>query len=185
MKPDKVLGKLSIKNFSSKDKIIIIAALILFGVLLVSISGIFTDSENSADTTSSTFNAATYKDNLELQLKKTLSQVDGVGNVDVMVTLEGEVSKEIAYNETKSGSVTNNDSSKSSEQTTVSKDAIMVKDGSATTPYTVEDKYPGIVGVIIVAEGGNDSQTKYNIINAVKTALGVPSYKIVVLPKSD
>lgn len=186
MKSDKVLGKLSFKNFSAKDKIVIIAALILFGVLLVSISGIFTSGTSSTDNTApSAFNAAQYKDNLEKQLENTLSQVNGVGKVDVMITLEGEVNKEIAYNETTSGSSTKDTSSRISEQTTVSKDAIMIKDGSATTPYTVEDKYPSVVGVVIVAEGGNNSLTKSNIINAVKTALGVPSYKIVVLPKSD
>jgi len=185
MKPEKVKGKLDFKNFSAKDKIVIIAALILIGILLVSISGLFTSKASTNKSVSTEFNAANYKDNLELQLKNTLSLVSGVGKVDVMITLEGEVNKEIAYNETTSGSSSSDTSTRSSEQTTISKDAIMVKDGSATTPYTVEDKYPEVVGVIIVAEGGSNSQTKANIIDAVKTALGIPSYKIVVLPKSN
>ena len=129
--------------------------------------------------------AESYKNSLQAEMKKTLSQVVGVGDVEVMITLEGEVSKEIAYNETKSGSASSDPASRVSEQTTLSRDAVMVKSSDGTTPYTLEDKYPAVLGVVVVAEGAENSQTKYYIVNAVKTALDVPSHKIVVLPKKS
>lgn len=93
-----------------------------------------------------------------------------------MITLEGEVMKEIAYNETTNASAT---------QTSASKDAILVKDSNGTTPYIVKEKYPAVVGVVVVAQGADNATVKYYIIEAVKAALNIGSHKIVVIPKNQ
>jgi stage III sporulation protein AG len=160
---------------SKKDKIILLIAVILLGLILINATNIFSGLD-SDDTSDSVFSAEIYKANLEKQLKTILSQIPGVGEVDIMITLEGEVMKEIAYNETTSTSAT---------QTSESKDAILVKDANETTPYIVKEKYPEVIGVVVVAQGAENSTVKYYIIEAVKAALDIGSHKIVVIPKNQ
>lgn len=157
-----------------KDKIKICAALLLLGIVLLSLSGIF-KSETPNNTASNAFSAEDYKTMLEQQMKNILSQISGIGEVEIMITLEGEAMKEIAYNESTNESAT---------QTSASKDAILVKDDSGTTPYIVEEKYPSVVGVVVVAQGAENSTVKYYITEAVKAALNVGAHKIVVIPKN-
>ncbi len=167
-------------DMKKKDKVIISVCVIALFVL-VCYSGISKSSvkqtENEKDS------SMEYKTMLETQLKETLQNVKGVGEVSVMITLEAQVSQTPVFNENISESVSNDSSEKTSTQTSSSKDAVMVKDSSGTTPYTVSDKYPEIVGVIIVAQGAENVSVKSYIINAVKTSLGVSAHKIVVLPK--
>ncbi len=168
------------KEMKKKDKIVVGVCLAALILLLVS-SG-YSKAANVKPNTQK-ISSQNYKTALETQLRETLRNVRGVGQVNVMITLEGEITETPVFNENTSGSSTNDMSDKTSTQTSTSKDAVMVKDSAGSFPYTVSDKYPQIVGVVIVAQGAENTAVKSYIINAVKTSLGVSAHKIVVLPK--
>jgi len=173
---------------SQKTKMIILLVLGALGLVLVAFPLLF--NSDSIDSTTKTEkqqqqDAQVYKEDLEQRLTDILTNVDGVGQVKVMVTLDGENSKSIAYNETTSGSSSTDNTSRSSEQTTVSKDAVLVKEGTETSPYTLEDKYPQVLGVVVVADGAQNVYVKSYITNAVKTALNISAHKVVVLPMEN
>lgn len=64
----------TLKNMSRKDKIILLIAVIVLGLVLINFSDLFASSR-SEDTSDNVFSAEIYKNNLEKQLKTILSQV--------------------------------------------------------------------------------------------------------------
>lgn len=127
-----------------------------------------------------------YEDVLEGKIANLLSQVRGAGAVSVSVTLESSGSVEHAKNivrETKtiqekdhSGGIRTTTEAKESEQ------ILMSKEGGSDRPVMVREYKPVIKGVLVVADGAQESSVKANLTKAVETGLGIPSYKITVLP---
>ena len=159
------------RKLSFKEKLILTAALVVGGLLLVNIGtqllGGGTDTGGGTETSVERYRAET-----EARLKETLEQVAGVGKVDVMITFSSDMNKSLVYNETTG----------SSGATT--KEVVMEKSTSGSTPYSASDVYPEVTGVIIVADGADDIKVKTGIIEAVKVALGIASHKIVVLTRT-
>lgn len=124
---------------------------------------------------------------IEEKIARLLSSVKGAGNVMASVTLEGSARQEHAKNITKeskvieekdtSGGVRTTSENKESEQ------ILLSKESGTDKPVMVSESKARIKGVLIVAEGANDSVVKANLTKAVETGLGIASYKITVLPQ--
>lgn len=122
----------------------------------------------------------------EQQLTETLSQVEGVGEVKVTVTMESTgkkiVEKDNPQDEQTSsqkdseGSESNTQSS-STQETTVYAET---EDGSQT-PYISSETYPEVRGVLVVAKGGGDPVIVQQIQEAVMALFHVDAHKIKVL----
>lgn len=162
------------KRLTEKQKTMILIILFIVGIVLILFSGSGAKEDTSGLELVS--NSA-YKSSLETQLEEMLSEVKGVGRVKVMITLKGENSKTIAYNESQSVSVGSN-----SNQENSSKDAVLIREGSSSVPYTLNENYPEVSGVLVVSSGAEDSLTKSYIISAVRSTLNVSANNITVLP---
>ena len=122
----------------------------------------------------------------EQQLTEALSQVEGVGEVNVTVTMESTgkkiVEKDNPQDEQTSsqkdseGSESNTQSSSTQETTVYSE----TEDGSQT-PYISSETYPEIRGVLVVAKGGGDPVIVQQIQEAVMALFHVDAHKIKVL----
>ncbi|MDF2572738.1 MAG: stage sporulation protein [Sporomusa sp.] len=128
-----------------------------------------------------------YEDALESKLANLLSQVKGAGTVSVNILLETGGMQEPAKNITKeTKTVQEKDNAGGIRTTTESKDTeqiLLSKENGADRPVMVREYKPVIKGVLIVAEGANDSAVKANLTRAVEAGLGIPPYKITVLPQ--
>ena len=103
----------------------------------------------------------------EARLEAILSEIDGAGNVSVMVTYYGGTEQSLAY-ETKSD---NNKDSRSEDKT-----AVM----SGSSPMIVQELYPKVKGVIVVAQGAGDISVKRELTEAVTAAMGVGASRVKV-----
>ncbi|SHM51586.1 stage III sporulation protein AG [Caldanaerovirga acetigignens] len=125
---------------------------------------------------------------IEKRLEQILSQIEGAGRVKVMVTLESEGYVEPAYNSIDNKRVTEeNDSEggvRSITEIQANKQVVLLNKGGKEEPLLVKKIEPTVKGVLIVAEGGNSSQIVDRITKATSTLLGIPLYKIKVLPFS-
>lgn len=129
--------------------------------------------------------ADNYEDVLERRLEQVLSSMDGVGRVEVMITLkdEGEsvVEKDVSTNgDTQTdtdgeGNVTEQMKSERSEETVYSSQS---SDGE---PFVSRQIVPNIEGILIVAEGGADTKVAKNISEAVEALFGLEAHKIKVV----
>lgn len=122
----------------------------------------------------------------EQQLTEALSQVEGVGEVNVTVTMESTgkkiVEKDIPQDEQTSSQkdnegMENSTQSSSTQETTVYEE----NENGSQTPYISSETYPEIRGVIVVAKGGGDPVIVQQIQEAVMALFHVDAHKIKVL----
>lgn len=175
--------------FKDKKNLYNILIAIFLGILLIVISGDFMiggQVQEQAQTNLTPIELSsteTYEEQLENRLKTVLSQVYGVGKVEVMITTESsreivtksDVNSNISI--TQETSVNGDDRSVQSENY---EDTTVKINGDE--PLILKELSPQVLGVLIVAEGGTNIEVKNNLINATNALLNVGSHKIEVLP---
>jgi hypothetical protein len=123
------------------------------------------------------------KADLAAELEDILSQVDGAGKVQVSITLSSDGLKNYARN-TKDDKRETQEASGSSGTRTITEENqssdIAISGGSA---LLVEDSAPQVVGVLVVAEGAQDSKVKEQLTNATITLLNISPYQVRVVAR--
>jgi stage III sporulation protein AG len=141
--------------------IISLCVLILGMIVIYGINGstVNNNSDNEIDV---------YVNNLEFRLEKVLSKVEGVGNVSVVITVNSGKETVLAMNkntiETSNGIET--------EETPI------IVNGETVT---VKEKYPDIIGVLVVAEGADKISVMRRIQQATMSLLDVGLSQIEIL----
>ena len=119
---------------------------------------------------------------IENKLADILSKLKGVGNVDVMVTLEDSTEKIPASNVTTTReNTTELDAQGGTREISREDETIQVVNTSNDVVVLKEVK-PSIKGVIVVAEGAEDLVVLETLYEAVKTVLGVAGNKVQIFP---
>ncbi len=153
-----------IKLLKNKNNLIICLILII-GIVLMVVGGKDNKEENIETTKIEVLTD-------EKRLEDILSQIDGVGEVSVMITYYSSSEKDLAY-ETKT-------SSRNLEESE-DKKAVMT-DGE---PMVVKEVYPDVKGVIVTAQGAGRTDVKAAISEAVSATLDVPMHKICIFKKEE
>ncbi|HOQ16374.1 MAG TPA: hypothetical protein PLL17_08670 [Defluviitaleaceae bacterium] len=127
----------------------------------------------------------TYEDVIEERLKEIFSKMEGVGKVEVMVTISYGKEIFLAEDVNSNYSRTIEEDSQGGKREITSEDiqskTVMQNTGSGSTqPVILKEKYPEIKGVLILAEGGEDPRVKQQLTAAAETLLGVPAHKVQV-----
>ena len=166
------------KKLPAKTKAVI--AVGLAGIMLIFLSEML-PGKSKAESTEATVKSASdnetdsYKKQIEKELKSVLSQIKGVGECEVMVTVEGTTEYVYAENLTKS---TDNNGDRTSDRY---ENEIVITDNDGKKEALVKKVIkPQICGVVIVCEGGGDIKINERVLKAVSTALGISSSKICV-----
>ena len=126
-----------------------------------------------------------YNDDMETQLENILSQIKGVGTVDVMITYESSTEVIPASNISKSSQVTQENDSQGGTRTTTQEDLSenVVTTNGNNDLIVIKEIKPQIRGVVVVAEGAGDIRVKTELIEAVRTIFQVPAYRVMVYEK--
>ncbi len=189
-KIEEILHKL--KNLR-KDQLLI---MLLCGILLLVIAiptqknenleeeneQIFQDTQTASSDTS-------YVARTKRQLEEVLSQIENAGDVTVMLTLASsseqiiekdrqEDQEQITETDSQGGARTTQNSAK--EETTVYNNA----DSDAQVPYVTKEIMPRVEGVVVVAEGGDNSVVVKNITEVIQALFGIETHKIKIVKKS-
>jgi stage III sporulation protein AG len=127
-----------------------------------------------------------YAQKLEKDLKNILSKIEGVGNVEVLITLNSDEEVVAAMDVVESSTTTNEkDSSGGIRETiqTESNNRVVTSQNTSgqNAPIVLKRIMPEIRGVIVVADGAKDPRLRYELSSAVQTALGIPAYKVKVI----
>ena len=95
------------------------------------------------------------------QLEKVLEKVKGVGEAEVILTCEGTEKNLVEKDE---------------------QDTVYTKDAKGNQiPYLTSQEYPKVLGVVVVAEGGDNPVIIRNIQEAVQVLFQVEAHKIKVM----
>lgn len=187
MEAKKMFDKLFAKK--SFSKWILIFGII--GMALIFLSSFWpesqTNTEQTADVAAS--DVETYTQQLETKVTNLVSQIDGVGNCSVMITLENGVENVYANSEKNSNDSTDDYNGDGNQKTTERKDSeqnIVVVDGSdGKEALMVTQKEPTVKGVVVVCDGADNPVVVQRVTDAVTTALNVKSNRVSVVKAAE
>ena len=186
--------KFSLKNLR-KDQLLI---LLLTGILLMVIavpagkkkenmsSASNDNTEKSVNGTSAGTDEETYTAYLEDRLNRTLSQIEGAGEVKVMITLKSSaekvLDKDTESEEDSQGGTRQSSKTSKKENTVYRTDSESNSQGSGS-PYVSKELSPKIEGVVVIADGGENAVVKENISSAVQALFDIEPHKIRIMKK--
>lgn len=173
------------KLFDKQHRIKLVAVLGIIGILLIMLSEFIpenskeqTASEESKSTAVSDDETEAYKNQIQQELKSLLEQIDGVGECDVMVTVEGTTEYVYAENVSK---YTDSDSDRTSDK--YENNIVFTEKDGEKTALVKKIIKPKINGIVVVCEGGGNIKISERVLKAVATALDISSGKICVETK--
>ena len=178
--------KITLKDFGV-EKILLIA---IAGVILLVTNVSEWRARAAPDATTETQNTAAVSENeayiesLENKLVHILENVDGVGQVEVMITLQA--SRESVLNkddteeletetETSDGTQNERQSSRSENETVLS------DENGESAPYVIKELEPEIAGVVIACEGADNNTVAASVTEAAQVLFGISVNRIKVL----
>lgn len=130
-----------------------------------------------------------YEAQMEKRVKQILKNVEGVGEVDVMIVLKSSEEKIVLTDKSISSSITEETDQNGGVRKVSSSDdteeAVLTGSGGANLPFVEKELRPEMEGIIISAEGGGSPQVKAEISEAMEALFGVPSHKIKVLKRAN
>ena len=130
-----------------------------------------------------------YEKYLEEKTARVLEDVEGVGEVTVMITLKSDGQKIIEKDQSSSSQSTDEEDSsggtRSVEDQSSDKTSIyeQTADGSST-PYVSKELAPEVEGVVVIADGGDNAVVAQNITEAVQALFGVEAHKIKIMKRA-
>lgn len=172
----------------SVENLILLAILLI--IVIVAINYIWKDNEKAkkdnanstkvlADTNIIEENTSQNND-LEQKLRKILSNISGVGEVEVLITYSQTSVVNPIYNEDYGESVTEEEDTSGGKRkvsSTTNKKEVVSSNNDVITQSVTS---PQIQGAVVIAKGAGDANVKANIIQAVEAATGLSTYKIQV-----
>lgn len=174
-----------------KDQLLI---LFLAGVLLLVIT-VPVGKENEKTTGGRTSQSVltdrgNYTKEMEQELEEMLSQMDGTGEVKVMLTLASTAEKVIEKDRDSQSEQVKESDHQGGERTTdkdsLSEETVYEKQNSSgDTPYVTKELTPRVEGVVVLATGGDDPKVAEHITEAVQALFGIDTHKIRIMKKNQ
>lgn len=122
---------------------------------------------------------------LEEKLKATLSDMAGVGRVEVMITLKASEELVVEKDEPINRSNTNEEDAEGGKrivtQLESGESTVYRTVGSDSEPYVIKTLLPTVEGVVVVAEGAGNGSVNKNITEIVQALFGVEAHKVRVV----
>ena len=143
----------------------ILVLLLILGILMIFFGGYFSEKRRKEVSENvGSFSYSEYEKDIEERISEIVSEIGGISEVSVMVTLESTSSYLYAEN--------SND--ENSEYVTVRD-----KDGNESG-VIISENAPGIRGVAVVCSGGDVPEKRLEIIRLVCARLGIPQNRVYV-----
>lgn len=125
----------------------------------------------------------------ESRMKEILERIVGVGEVDVMVTIESTEEIVVEKNVQQRHQVTDekdrDGGTRHITDVTRNGEIVLYQAAGGQTPVVVKKIKPEIRGVLVVAGGAENATVKRLIVQAVERGLGVPQHRVSVVPRKQ
>jgi|GEM_PF-2089067 len=165
-----------VKHIEIYAAVIVIAIMLL---IFITPSGTTGDRSNNNGNNLTTIETNFVRD-MERQLISVLSNIQGAGRVETMITAVGSSTLEIAMSIDERSVTQSGTGGASTTTTTVTKTPIIV----GGNPIVVTETKPQIRGVVVVASGASDPGVRLAILRAVQTLVGDPGVRVEVLART-
>lgn len=166
-------------DFKMKDRNIkLVSVFLIFLILFIFITTFFEEDEEVIQTSNTTQvdPIDEYKQQLETDILSMLSQMQGVGEVKVVITLENGVENFYVTEESFT-----NDISIDSKRNTGDTSILLVEDTNGKKQALLKTSVqPTVRGVVVVCQGGDNMLIVARVTQAIKALLNISSTKIYV-----
>ena len=125
-----------------------------------------------------------YIEDMENKLVHILEKVDGVGQVEVMITLKSSresVLNKDASEESQTEEENSNGTKKYSQNDKREEETVLADASGESAPYVIKELAPEISGVIIACEGADNNTVAAAVTQAAQVLFGISSNHIKVL----
>lgn len=128
-----------------------------------------------------------YEHFYENQLKEALEDAYGITDITIKVNVTTS-KKKIVEKDRKNDSETTNETDKQGGSRKIEKNnddekSVTTNSGKGEQPFVIGTEEPEISGVVVTAGGADNAQVESWIMEAANSLLGVPEYRIAVIPK--
>ena len=174
--------KLFFQKFKKFKGAQIAVVVILVGVMcLIAFSSFKSISSNKASSeVEGKTSLDAYVKSLEDKLASVLSQIEGAGEVSCMITLSSGFEQKLAY-ETQSSTTSGEKEGAQTSNSTNSDSVVYVTKNGNKEPVVLYEESPKISGVVVIAQGAKNVNTKLDIIRAVRALLKVDASCIEII----
>ena len=116
-------------------------------------------------------------ENLQSEMEEILGQIQGVGTVRVLLTMDTDGERQLAQNT----ELQYSGSTAAPEDYSRSSQTVLVDDGSAEAPVVTRTVYPTYRGALVVCQGGDRADVKLAVTEAVAALTGLSTDRITVV----
>lgn len=178
--------KITWKDFGP-EKIILIA---IAGIILLATNFSEWKTESGTKETETVKKTEDFNENdsyikeMENKLVHILEKVDGVGQVEVMITLKSSGESVLNKDDSEESQTEeeNSDGTKKYSQTDKKEEeTILADENGESAPYVIKELVPEISGVIIACEGADNNTVAASVTQAAQVLFGISSNHIKVL----
>lgn len=159
-------------KFKNKMGYVIFAVILMLGIILMTKSPENVE-KNIDQSPSMIFSETEYEAQLESRLKSLIEEIDGVGEVSVMITLEG--SARYSYAQDLNENIGADGDVKKETSVVLSAKSSSIKE-AVVSGYTL----PKIKGAAVVCENSLNAVLLEKVIGTVSASLGISTDKIYV-----
>ncbi len=125
----------------------------------------------------------------EARMKEILEKIVGVGEVDILVTIESTEELVVEQNMQQSQQVTDEKDRDGGTRhiTDISRsgEVVLYQSSGSQSPVVLKRIKPKIRGVLVVATGAENLTVKKLIVEAVERGIGAPAHRISVIPRKQ
>lgn len=157
-----------IKDKDKRNRLFIAGAVL--GVVLILIS----DMDFSSSSSEKSVEAGDYAEYVSLlneELTEIISSIEGVGECNVMITLQ--TTKESVYAENTESTSTDSSNSENNEY-------VIYDSENGDSPLLLKEEMPQVAGVVIVCAGGDSDAVREKITNCVCALFSISSGRVSV-----
>lgn len=146
-------------------------------VLLLGIALMLIPQEKKAAPEQTVIQQQPKEETLEERLETVLSQIEGAGEVRVLLTYK--TGKTFQYQ-------VDEQVHTQQDETETQKQTVLIDDGSGgEAPVTIQTIYPTYQGALVLCQGADSAAVRLNIVKAVSDLTGLGSDKISVIKMKD
>ena len=123
---------------------------------------------------------------MEKKLEELLNMIEGVGEVKTMITLEslGEkvLEKDIPVERNVVTETDSQGGSRSTNNTNSQEATVYITDSKGSKiPYVITETLPGIRGITVVCQGGDNNLIQKNITEVIQALFGIDVHRIKIV----
>ena len=165
---DRKIKAEGVRKIWSKYKFVVLVALVGVGLLL------WPSGEETGGTT--TQPVAAEQPDLQREMEEILAKMDGVGQVQVLLTVESDGERQLAQDTELSYS----GSTAAPEDYSRTSETVLVDGDGGNGPVVTKTQYPTYRGALVVCQGGGRADVRLTVTEAVSALTGLTADRITV-----